>query len=303
MKPDPDGVQLLAVPLFHITALWAVSLNSIPQGSKVVMMRKWEASAGLRLIEKEKVTRVTGVPTMMMDMMEHPDWSPQKVKTLRGIAAGGAPVPPSQVSQMRKKAKKIESAQGYGLTETMGLGTVNTGVDYLRRPTSCGRPAPLVIEVAIIDPETKKKVPDGQRGEVCLRQRNTHCARLRRCRVARRDPRQEFDQRNRFVAHHAPGGAVAVMDRARHRALRRGKMVEQAEKEGQVGGLDPPFVHRQDEAPARGFDQPVGVRDPFGDALGRDEFADIVMRDESRKFLGPEMGIDGHASRSAGAAV
>jgi len=169
VKPDPDGVQLLAVPLFHITALWAVSLNSIPQGSKVVMMRKWEAGAGLRLIEKEKVTRVTGVPTMMMDMMEHPDWSPQKVKTLRGIAAGGAPVPPSQVSQMRKKAKKIESAQGYGLTETMGLGTVNTGVDYLRRPTSCGRPAPLVIEVAIIDPETKKKVPDGQRGEVCLR--------------------------------------------------------------------------------------------------------------------------------------
>ncbi len=141
VKPDPDGVQLLAVPLFHITALWAVSLNSIPQGSKVVMMRKWEAGAGRSLIQREKVTRVTGVPTMMMDMMEHPDWSPAKVKSLRAIAAGGAPVPPSQVSQMRKKAKKIESAQGYGLTETMGLGTVNTGVDYLKRPTSCGRPA------------------------------------------------------------------------------------------------------------------------------------------------------------------
>jgi hypothetical protein len=54
-KPDPNGVQLMAVPLFHITALCPVGLFSIPMGSKVIMMRKWDAGVGLKIIEKEQV--------------------------------------------------------------------------------------------------------------------------------------------------------------------------------------------------------------------------------------------------------
>ena len=168
--PEPGGgVQLMAVPLFHITALCPIGLFSIPAGSKIVMMRKWDAGKGLEIIQREQVTRFTGVPTMMVDLMGHPDFDPEKISSLKNVLAGGAPVPPSQVSQMRKKTKKISSGQGYGLTETMALGTVNKGVDYLRHPTSCGKPIPLMVEVAIIDPKTKKSVPTGERGEVCLK--------------------------------------------------------------------------------------------------------------------------------------
>jgi len=167
--PEANCVHLMGVPLFHITALCAVGLFSIPAGAKVVMMHKWDAGVGLKLIEKEKVTRIAGVPTMMLDLMKHPDWDAKKVASLKNVIAGGAPVPPSQVSEMRKKSKKITSGQGYGLTETMALGTVNRGADYIRNPTSCGRPIPIIMEVAILDPVTNKKVPDGQRGEVCLK--------------------------------------------------------------------------------------------------------------------------------------
>merc|ERR1719408_155028 len=103
-------------------------------------MRKWDAGEALKVIPNEGVTRFTGVPTMMMDLMNHQDFAPDKVATLKGVAAGGAPVPPSQVAQMRKKSKSTESSQGYGLTETMAMGTVNRGADYLQRPTSCGKP-------------------------------------------------------------------------------------------------------------------------------------------------------------------
>ncbi len=167
--PEPDAVQLMSVPLFHITALCPIALFSIPMGSKVIMMRKWRPGQALQLIEDEKVTRFTGVPTMMLDLMEHADWSPERVKTLKGVIAGGAPVPPSQVRKLRKKSKRIQSGQGYGLTETMALGCVIRGADCLMRPTSCGKPVPLIMEVAIIDPETGREVPTGQRGEVCLR--------------------------------------------------------------------------------------------------------------------------------------
>jgi long-chain acyl-CoA synthetase len=50
--PQQNPVQLMAVPLFHITALCPVGLMSIPNGSKIIMMRKWDAGKGLKLIEK-----------------------------------------------------------------------------------------------------------------------------------------------------------------------------------------------------------------------------------------------------------
>ena len=79
----------------------------------------------LLVISPLQITRVTGVPTMMLDLMKHPDWSPHKVASLKNVMAGGAPVPPSQVTEMRAKSKKITSSQGYGLTETFAIGTAS----------------------------------------------------------------------------------------------------------------------------------------------------------------------------------
>mmetsp|Transcript_18845 Transcript_18845/g.21051 ORF Transcript_18845/g.21051 Transcript_18845/m.21051 type:complete len:582 (+) Transcript_18845:33-1778(+) len=167
--PEADSKALMAVPLFHITALSPIALASIPNGSAVVMMFKWDAGTALDLIAKEKVTRFTGVPTMVRDMLEHPDFDPEKIASLKNMLAGGAPVPPSQVAKMRKKAKKIKSGQGYGLTETMAYATAITGTDYLQHPTSCGRPLPLIVEIKIKDPTTGKVMKDGERGEVCIK--------------------------------------------------------------------------------------------------------------------------------------
>jgi long-chain acyl-CoA synthetase len=115
------------------------------------------------------ITFCAGVPTMVMDLMRNPDFDPRKIRSLKNVIAGGAPVPPSQVSEMRQKSKSIGSSQGYGLTETMALGTVNRGADYISHPTSCGKPIPLMVEVQIIDPLTMKQVETGERGEVCIK--------------------------------------------------------------------------------------------------------------------------------------
>jgi acyl-CoA synthetase (AMP-forming)/AMP-acid ligase II len=91
------------------------------------------------------------------------------MSSMRNMLSGGAPVPPSQVAQMRAKAKKVTAGQGYGLTETMAFGTAITGVDFLKHPQSCGRPFPLIVEIEMKDPVTGKKVKDGERGEVPIR--------------------------------------------------------------------------------------------------------------------------------------
>jgi len=133
-----------------------------------VLMRKWNAKTALDLIEREKVTGMTGVPTMIRDMMEHPTFSPKRVASLKNMSAAGAPVPPTQVAKLKEKAKKVESGQAYGLTEVIAA-TVIKGAEYTAHPKSCGKPLPLFVEIKIKDPKTNKVMPTEARGEICIR--------------------------------------------------------------------------------------------------------------------------------------
>merc|ERR1712087_549765 len=165
----PGGnALLLAVPLFHITAVAGVFLRSVVTGSKIISMRKWDAGVALDLIEREKVSALTGVPTMMTDILSHPSFAKERIASIKSMAAAGAPVPPSQVKKTAEATGAAAAAQAYGLTEVIGA-TANTGKDYLARPTSCGKPLPLFVEVVIKDPETGKVLPAETRGEVCIR--------------------------------------------------------------------------------------------------------------------------------------
>lgn len=168
MPSTGSGVLLLPVPLFHITGIAGIFLRSISSGSTLVMMRKWDAKAALDLIENEQVTGFMGVPTMVRDMMDHPSFTAKRVASLKSMAAGGAPVPPTQVAKLKAKAKKIESGQAYGLTEVIGA-TVITGAEYDAHPKSCGKAIPLLVELKIKDPETGADLPIETRGEVCIR--------------------------------------------------------------------------------------------------------------------------------------
>jgi hypothetical protein len=137
---------------------------------------------------------------------------------------------------------------------------------------------------------------------VNLRQRHADCVGLPGIRLADRDPRQEFDQRHRLAIVHPERGPGAVVDRARHRASGLGQMVEQAEKKRQFGNLGAAFEHGQDEAPRdaisrAGFNQPVAVRNPLGDPLGRGQRADPEVVDQHGHRLGPDPGIDRHGAR------
>ena len=61
---------LAAVPLFHVTGSHAVFLLSLVTARKIVFMYKWDAKAALSLIEKHKVSDMTGVPTMSWEILQ-----------------------------------------------------------------------------------------------------------------------------------------------------------------------------------------------------------------------------------------
>eukprot|EP01064_Diplonema_japonicum_P036335 TRINITY_DN8129_c0_g1_i1.p1 TRINITY_DN8129_c0_g1~~TRINITY_DN8129_c0_g1_i1.p1 ORF type:complete len:580 (+),score=109.63 TRINITY_DN8129_c0_g1_i1:1963-3702(+) len=168
VKSPPIDVFLCPVPMFHVTASHHVFLASLVRGGKMVLMERWDPKDALEKIQREKVNRLTGVPTMMQDLLEHPDFHKYDTSSLRGLMAGGAPTPVKQVVEVSQKFSKAKASSGYGLTETNGGVATIRGKEYLARPTSVGKPGALV-KFIVVKPGGTELVPDGESGELLIK--------------------------------------------------------------------------------------------------------------------------------------
>jgi acyl-CoA synthetase (AMP-forming)/AMP-acid ligase II len=149
-RPPGQPRTLLNVPMFHVTGEVPVLLNSFVIGRTMVLMRKWDAEEAMRLIEEEKITYFVGVPTMSLELMNHPDREKYDLSSLTDIAAGGAPRPVSHVERLQKTFGWAQPALGYGLTETNAVGCINFWGNYAAKPESTGRAAKPFVEIAIL---------------------------------------------------------------------------------------------------------------------------------------------------------
>jgi acyl-CoA synthetase (AMP-forming)/AMP-acid ligase II len=166
--PAAQPRTLLTVPLFHVTGEVPVMLNSFVVGRCLVLMPKWDATDALRLIEKEKVTYFVGVPTMSLELMNHPDRQKYDLSSLTDITAGGAPRPVTHVERLRSEFPNAQPALGYGLTETNAAGCANYWGNYAAKPASTGRPQRPIIELAILG-GGDRSVAFGEVGEIAIR--------------------------------------------------------------------------------------------------------------------------------------
>ncbi|MEM6834507.1 MAG: fatty acid--CoA ligase family protein, partial [Pseudomonadota bacterium] len=159
---------LLTVPLFHVTGLIPVCLISFFIGRKLVMMHKWDAGDALALMEQEKVTYFVGVPTMSLELMQHPERDNYDLSVLEDIAAGGAARPADHVARLKQTFPQARPGLGYGLTETNALGCINTRASYIAKPGSTGVVSRPAVELKIAD-EEGVALQTGEIGEVCLK--------------------------------------------------------------------------------------------------------------------------------------
>ncbi len=141
---------IINVPLFHVTGLITQFLLSMLAKRNMILMSKWDTKEALKIIEKFKVTNISGVPTQSWDILNHPNVDNYDLSSLIDIGAGGAARPEEQVNELNKKFN-IPLTFGWGMTETSAIGTIHRGDDYLKRPTSCGLNVPHLTELSIID--------------------------------------------------------------------------------------------------------------------------------------------------------
>ncbi|MEH6583881.1 MAG: class I adenylate-forming enzyme family protein [Halioglobus sp.] len=162
------AAALLPIPLFHCTASHSAFLLSLIVGRKLVIMYKWDTKEALRLIEEERITYFTGVPTMSAELQAAAMTTDRDVSSLEEISSGGAARPPDQVEKLASTFKKSRPGIGYGLTETNAMGAVNSGAFYLAKPGSTGSAVPAVTDFKVID-EDGKTLAQGERGELCIK--------------------------------------------------------------------------------------------------------------------------------------
>ena len=151
---DPEGTSipnaiLLSVPFFHATGCLAVLIGNVASGGKLVMQHHFDPGQALAIIEKERITSFGGVPTIAMQILDHPDFEKYDTSSVLSVAYGGAPAPPELVRRIKQAFPDGQPSNGYGLTETSAGVCGNSGPDYVAKPTSCGPPVP-VCEVAIV---------------------------------------------------------------------------------------------------------------------------------------------------------
>ena len=159
--------SIVATPLFHVTANNCLAHTATLGGGKLVHMHKWDAGEALRLIEEEKITIFSGVPTMSREIIHHPDFATRDTSTLTALKGGGAAVQPDLIGKIDKGARGAQPGQGYGMTETCGIISTSDGFFLSDKPNSAGLVLPI-YDVKCIDQEGNT-LPRGETGEICVK--------------------------------------------------------------------------------------------------------------------------------------
>ena len=162
-----QNVYLLSVPFFHATGCHSVLVANVAAGGKLVLMHKWDAERALELIERERVTTFGGVPAMVWQVLQSPSFETRDISSVQSIGYGGAPAAPELVRRIEQLFPGRIPSNGYGLTETSSVTTLNSGIDYLRKPDSVGA-AVAVCDVRVVD-DAGNDLPTGEVGELLIR--------------------------------------------------------------------------------------------------------------------------------------
>ena len=112
---DTD-VELHTIPLFHANG-WGRPQSVTMKGGRHVMVRRFEPAYVLRLIQEEKATGMTLVPTMANALLNCPELGKFDTSSMKVITTGGAASSPELIARM-EQAFHCEVCSGYGLTET-----------------------------------------------------------------------------------------------------------------------------------------------------------------------------------------
>jgi len=169
---NADYVYLHQTPMFHAASFGGI-LTIPAVGGATTYVGLFDPAKVIATIERHHVSTTVMVPTMIQMLLDHPDFKPERLASMKALVYGASPMPTALVERLLSVLPDLDVYQGYGMTENCGLLTIlgpaehRTGGERLK---SAGRPV-TGSSVQIQDPEGNP-VAAGEVGEVCARAGN-----------------------------------------------------------------------------------------------------------------------------------
>lgn len=164
---DTVGKSMLAVlPMFHGFGLGMGVHAPLSNGAASCLMMKFDAKKVVKYINQGKINYIIGVPLLYQKLLKEPGFIKSKLNRLECAFIGGDNVNISLINEFNQLMKENKSNcrmyEGYGLTETVTVCSVNSKNNY--KIGSVGMPL-KDLEIIVLD-ENQKRVNDNTVGEV-----------------------------------------------------------------------------------------------------------------------------------------
>ncbi len=164
--PVPEGnVSVFVLPLCHVYGIGCMVGLHFQKRARGIVLPLTTVDAIFESIQRYRANLFTGVPTMYVYMLLHPDPHRYDLSSMKWWVSGSAALAPETWHDFKERFGS-EIIEGWGLTETGASGCINPA-DGPKKPGSIGRPMPGV-RIKIVDDQGREAPPE-QRGEIVLR--------------------------------------------------------------------------------------------------------------------------------------
>ncbi|XP_064603562.1 uncharacterized protein LOC135468982 isoform X2 [Liolophura sinensis] len=243
---------LAYLPFYHAYGLIVKILNCLNGGLSMSIVPRFDESF-LQTMSQERITILHLVPPVCVFMLKHPDIRQYDLSAIRAALCGAAPIGGDQVAEFRERFGIEDFIQGYGLTETSPLATIDC------RPVRVGSVGQAMSSVTlkVVDLETGESLGPGQSGEICIKGPNVMAGYYRNPEATANAIKGDW-LHSGDIGHFDEDGYFFVTDRVKELIKYKAQQVAPAELEGLL--LTHPWV--RDAAV-------IGVPDPEAGELPR----------------------------------
>jgi acyl-CoA synthetase (AMP-forming)/AMP-acid ligase II len=225
-----DDVALAIAPFFHIMGMSVLLLGGLSRGATLVTMERFDFEQCLRAIERHRVTCTVVAPPLMVALAKHPSVDDHDLSSLRLLASGGAPLG-ARVQQACGARLGCRTAQGWGMTEIAGCGSVSPPSDLAADEPGTVGWCVAGAEMRIVDPATGDELGVGDRGELWFRGPNTMKGYLHNPEATAATLTEDGWCRTGDVAEIDADGFLSIVDRLKDIIKYKGYQVAPAELE------------------------------------------------------------------------